>query len=115
MSLSIRYSTSVWFLPLIIDARRIAIVCELVSADTYRVGTCILSANASAKVDLPTPGTPANIETSARRQTILFVLNVLNTAGKGSPPMSERPTLLTNVLTENSCLKLEEEQSPSPE
>jgi len=54
------------------------------------------------------------IQPSERRAIILFVLNVLNTAGKGSPPMSERPTLLTKVLIDFSCLKLEEGQSPSP-
>jgi len=65
----------------------------------YRVGTLIFSANASARVDLPTPGTPASIETSALRNIILFASNVLKTEGKGSPPMSDLPILLTKVFT----------------
>jgi hypothetical protein len=65
----------------------------------YRLGTFILKAKAKASVDLPTPGVPASIETSALRNIILFASNVLNTEGNGSPPMSALPTLLTKVLT----------------
>ncbi len=94
----IRFSTSVWFLPEIIEANRIAIVCALVSAEMYRQGTLIFNASAIASVDLPTPGVPASIDTSDLRNIILFASNVLKQLGSGSPPISCRPTLRTRVL-----------------
>ena len=54
---------------------------------------------ARARVDLPTPGVPANIETSALRNIILLLSKERKTEGNGSPPMSDLPTLLTRVLT----------------
>ena len=73
-------------------------VCALVSAEIYNVGTLVLSASAKARVDFPAPGAPANIETSERRMIILFCSNALNELGKGSPPMEARPTERTSVL-----------------
>jgi hypothetical protein len=64
----------------------------------YKVGTFIFNAKARARVDLPTPGVPANIETSALRRIILLLSNDLNTEGSGSPPISLLPTLRTRVL-----------------
>ena len=74
-----------------------AIVCALVSADMYSVGTFIFNANASASVDFPTPGAAANIETSERLMIILLLSNALKQLGSGSPPILERPTERTSV------------------
>ena len=92
------FSASLCDTPVIIEYKRIAIVCALVSADRYSVGACIRNAKAKASVDLPAPGVPAIILTSARLNTIWFASNVLNTVGIGSPPMSGRPTALLNVF-----------------
>jgi hypothetical protein len=72
-------------------------VCALVSAEMYSVGTFIFKANASASVDFPTPGAAANIETSDRLMMILFASNALKQLGSGSPPILGRPTERTSV------------------
>ena len=76
-----------------------AIVCALVSADMYNVGTFVFNASASASVDLPAPGAPANMETSERLIIILFDSKALKQLGRGSPPIEARPTDLTSVRT----------------
>ena len=73
-------------------------MCALVSADIYKLGTFIFNAKARASVDLPTPGVPASIDTSALRNIILLLSNVLNTEGNGSPPISRLPILRTKVF-----------------
>ena len=90
-------STSDCDFPEIIEANRIAMVCALVSADMYSVGTFIFSASASANVDLPTPGAAANIETSERLIMILLFSKALKQLGNGSPPILARPTERTSV------------------
>jgi hypothetical protein len=60
----------------------------------------VLSATANASVDLPTPGAPANIETSLLLRSIFSALKALNTGGSGSPPASVLPTVLLIVLIE---------------
>ena len=100
---NIIFSASSWGLPVIIDSRRIAIVCAFVSAEMYRHGTFARNAIANASVDLPAPGVPAIMETSARRIMILFCSKVANTGGNGSPPISAFPTERVNVRKLECC------------
>ena len=53
-----------------IASKRIAIVCALVSAEKYSVGCLSFAAICNAIDDLPAPGVPAIIVTSARRRMI---------------------------------------------
>ena len=68
------------------------------SADTYSVGTSARRAIARARVDLPAPGVPAIIDTSALRITIFCASKERNTVGNGSPPISLLPTARARVL-----------------
>ena len=76
----------------------IAIVCALVSAEKYSVGCFNLAAICNAILDLPAPGVPAIIVTSARRNMIPSLAKAWKGGANGSPPTSALPTLRRSVF-----------------